>query len=694
MKSPLIIFRNILFIAGSVFLSSCLSDQYNQIEQIAASGFDFSTINKVNVNITALDNADQPVGDVSIRVYTKNPVSTDGMLLQDIENQLIYTGSTNAEGKMTCSISPSTTVDSLYILVNQIGFNSLLQVKTTPDIQLIIGGKETQNLSSVISSSKKIKTLASPTLVNGFYTLGSWTSNGTPNYLFNPGDVISAALLADINATLPEYKKLPGTHPEFFEDPKDGSINLYEDAEVFVTFIHEGAGWTNTLAYYTYPTSTPPSTISEIKDKTVIFPNFSFANGGGGGLFTGNKVQLFYYNQASKTYSNIFPKGTTVSWILHAQGWSGSNIKIANDKFMWYSDQKLNQEKDGLKKHNVVLRDSERNLLLIGFEDQQREGSDNDFNDAVFYAVTNPLSAINPSDYDRVIKVSDKDGDGVSDPNDEYPEDKTRAFNNYYPSKSGNATIAFEDLWPSKGDYDFNDLILDYHYNQITNSNNEVVAIDASYTLRAVGGSYKNGFGVQFNTSADNISEVKGQLFTDDILKINSNGTEANQTKAVIMVFDDALKILKHKGKYPGINTTKGSEFVEPVVINVSFGFIKPVPVKELGSAPYNPFIFVNGDRTREIHLPKNAPTDLADLKRFGRNDDDTKIEIGNYYMSQKYLPWVINFPTKFDYPAENQDITKAYLHFTEWATKLGEEYADWYESIESYRDNEKIYSK
>jgi len=37
------------------------------------------------------------------------------------------------------------------------------------------------------------------------------------------------------------------------------------------------------------------------------------------------------------------------------------------------------------KKHNVVLKDTQRQLLLIGFEDINREsGSDEDFNDGIF----------------------------------------------------------------------------------------------------------------------------------------------------------------------------------------------------------------------------------------------------------------------------------------------------------------------
>jgi len=56
---------------------------------------------------------------------------------------------------------------------------------------------------------------------------------------------------------------------------------------------------------------------------------------------------------------------------------------------------------------------------------------------------------------------TDSDGDGVPNDEDAYPYDTERAFNNFYPS-GDYASLAFEDLWPGLGDYDFNDLVLDY----------------------------------------------------------------------------------------------------------------------------------------------------------------------------------------------------------------------------------------
>ncbi len=57
---------------------------------------------------------------------------------------------------------------------------------------------------------------------------------------------------------------------------------------------------------------------------------------------------------------------------------------------------------------------------------------------------------------------------------------------NHFPA-SGYGTPAFEDLWPSKGDYDFNDLVLDYHFEIITNTNNKVDRVKGTFIIKAFG---------------------------------------------------------------------------------------------------------------------------------------------------------------------------------------------------------------
>lgn len=77
----------------------------------------------------------------------------------------------------------------------------------------------------------------------------------------------------------------------------------------------------------------------------------------------------------------------------------------------------------------------------------------------------------------------DTDGDGIPDDDDDYPNDAAKAFDNYYPNPSSYASYAFEDLWPNMGDYDFNDLVIRFRINPITNANNKVVELDLGFKV-------------------------------------------------------------------------------------------------------------------------------------------------------------------------------------------------------------------
>ena len=82
--------------------------------------------------------------------------------------------------------------------------------------------------------------------------------------------------------------------------------------------------------------------------------------------------------------------------------------------------------------------------------------------------------------------AKDWDNDGVADINDDYPIDATKASANAFPA-SGFGTLLYEDQWPYKGDFDFNDLVVDYRFNTITNAANNVAEIVYSFGPKASG---------------------------------------------------------------------------------------------------------------------------------------------------------------------------------------------------------------
>ncbi len=111
-----------------------------------------------------------------------------------------------------------------------------------------------------------------------------------------------------------------------------------------------------------------------------------------------------------------------------------------------------------------------------------------------------------------------------------------------------------------------------------------------------------------------------------------------------------------------------------------------------MGEAPYNPFIIVNKERGKEVHLPFFKPTTLADYSLLGTGQDNSNISQNRYYLSENNIPWAINIPYKFSYPLEKEEITGAHLKFGEWAESNGTVFQDWYMDNSGYRNNSKIY--
>ena len=241
----------------------------------------------------------------------------------------------------------------------------------------------------------------------------------------------------------------------------------------------------------------------------------------------------------------------------------------------------------------------------------------------------------------------------------------------FYPTKFETATIAFEDLWPYTGDYDFNDLIVSYNIETTLNAQNNVTQIDFNYKVESIGGSYVNSFGVELEgVSPSLISSVTGTNLTEGFIDNNVNGTENGQPNAVIIFFDNG-----HKNE--GLSNT------------ISVIFSSPITTEALGTAPFNPFLIVNKNRLKEIHLP-NKPTTYYPTTTTIDDTPTVKDSDGNFKTPEGF-PWAINVTGEYKAPTESTVITEAYNFFADWASSGGLTYSGWYQDKSGYRNNSKL---
>lgn len=290
---------------------------------------------------------------------------------------------------------------------------------------------------------------------------------------------------------------------------------------------------------------------------------------------------------------------------------------------------------------------------------------------------------------------TDTDGDGCPDDVDDYPEDPTRCFDIYYPA-NGNGTLAYEDLWPSKGDYDFNDLVIEYRFKTVMSGTNHIVETFADFTIKAFGAGFENGFGFQLandNIADADILSVTGYNLQEAYINLETNGIEEDQSIPTVIVYDNTFNIMEHPGQGIGVNTEPWAPYVAPVTLNIYMSFTQSTySYAQLDIPNFNPFIMVNLNRGTEVHLPNYNPTDLANEGQFGTWDDDSDSDVGRYYKTESNLPWAIHIPEPFDYPIEKQDIIWVHLKFAEWAESGGTLFQDWYKDLPGYRDNSLIY--
>ncbi len=637
----------------------------NMNEIRVPKGFAFNTSGDVKFIVHALSQTNESMKSVPVKVYTD---------FEENGGTLLFSGVTNQNGVFETTHPLPNRLTEVLVSTTYLGLpDYVIGTVTDGKVEVVLGGPAAPAFKS---GSLPFKSL--DFILQG---MGTYNSLGVPDYLVDTNDVITPDLLALINSSLPENQPVPTRHPEWIDVSINYDIELTEESHVWITFIDEGAGWTNVLGFYTYDFSNPPAAKTDIEVVKIILPNASKA-GFGGGLVAGNKVYLGQY-----------PANTGIGIVLLANGWSTSSHTVGLGTAQLYSNPNFNPQAGGSnaahRQQFVMLYDDVRDILITGVEDITRPGGDNDFNDLVFYITAVAVTAIDSSGYHGPTPAIDEDGDGVPDDIDEYPTDPDRAFNVYYPSQNTFGTLAFEDLWPSKGDYDFNDMLVDYNITHVTNADNEVVDAFGTLKLRAMGAGYRNGFGIQLNATPANIAGI--EYTYPDASTINQP-LEDEQAKAVFILWQDGFNLMQGTGGSIGVNTTPSATFVDPYELDFAISTTAPISLADFGTPPYNPFIYINQERGKEVHLLNFPPTSLVSPLYFGTFDDASVPASLSYYTTTTGLPWAIHISESLAYPIEKAPVINAYTHFAQWAQSGGTLFPDWYMDKPGYRVIENIY--
>ncbi len=652
---------------------------------VIPASFDFSTVRQFKFKLNAIAPDGRVLRATKVQVLDGNPYTSA------TKPRVLAAGMIDAAGNFEGEITVPTALEKLYIRPNYAGLVDLLEVPNNgqdfvKNLVVTPGYTGAWN-GEVTNSGGRTGSVASTSLTY----MGGYNSQGVPNYLI-ANDAIDPQMLADINAALPEQVNINTTHPEFIDYTSQTNLVIAVDStDVWMTFVHEGAGFKNALGYFTFPTGSTPTNKNQINPHTIAFPNSSYA-GSGGGMVAGNKIYLGKFNA-----------GTTIGFFLVSNGWNGVAVNGNND--VLYSIPQLNPEPNPLDRAHMVFL-QRNNKFILGFEDNRLNypGTDKDYNDVVYYATVVSPSKVNKDRVHPLPGDDDEDGDGVPDGTDEFPTDPDRAYVCECACGGKYGTLAYEDLWPSKGDYDFNDVVMLYNYKTILHANGRVKDLIGKFQLNATGAAYHNGFGFQLNNSSLSVQSVTSSApnsvrFSKNQVQIAANGTEQNQTKATIIVTDDVWKMISSVAPGPFVNTVQSAGRSSRDTIRIKVTFANGLlPLRSaLGADPYNPFIFrynpADMYRRYEVHLANNPPTNNQATGLFGTKDDNSIPAMLRYYRTVNNMPFAIHIPAVFMYPTEKTQITKAYNFFGAWAESGGFSNSDWYENEPGYRNANNIFN-
>ncbi len=431
----------------------------------------------------------------------------------------------------------------------------------------------------------------------------------------------------------------------------NGNTQTVTEAELWITFLTE-SGWDeSTLGYYYYPVDQVPNSADDV-EKFIIIPNVSVsgnapygAQGHQNRYFSpnsapnklNNKFQLLFKDPKTNELTTHFPPGYIIGYFLIANGFQ--TTRKAGSSFSWwstwssydtsskgtidasktflYSNNEWNSNKD--EHFMAAILNKENGTVVYGIED----GGDNTFEDVLFVVNGDPKYVIQ----DHGLPVIDKKN--------------TEMLVTEYTYK----TYAFEDMWPSGGDYDLNDVIVG-HRRAITfgNTANEIKTIEDVFTFKQPAGAatYTDAFAVQYPSFGASIqtpgmiqeSETSSVIVSEDAMA--SRGGSCTVTRT-----------------FSGVSKTNFSEEINPFVISK----------------------YVKGaDNRLEVHLPKHKATSKADAEKNNTRDDAWYID------AKGKFPFAISLPIQSFTPcAEGTPIDVFYTKYASWVESDGQKDADWY---------------
>ena len=700
----------------------------NQASQNEANLFDFSTAQDVDLVVDYSDfEANIPV---FFSVYNTNPFVNENTSAEFIDENIkpLFSGYTGRNGRFDATITLPAYAKRLHIVTGNflVGLRRNMTTVENGKATVVVKDElkdERNSRKNQIANKKYAPRRASGTSVpttdlsqmQNLYCsfggtlyykewvtpLGTWSStSGRPDYLLDKTDpeLIAKGLVF----TEEEFEGLYATACAALNSGTDmketyrqaSDMTIAHDSEVSITALGSSTCWNSSLGYYYYTGDAPTNKMD--LNIIMLFPNTqdgewprgSYPNNkynGNIGTLRGDVVQLMYYppkGDGSLDLENgttIFPAGTKIGFILKCNAWGarGNDYAVngssyAKKKNIWASTTDgMSTALDGGKEPNpdgearsakfAYTAPNGNKYVVVSFEDAC---DDKDYDDLMF--ALNPANAFDFGDEAQIESRKAYDWD----------------------------VWAFEDLWPSVGDYDMNDAIIEVRREMEYYAHaegNEMLSTESinlttyhNYETRENGLGVKLIFASGFSTSNDLATIyvkkiLPGQTEPVPVAKYTNNGNKYYYMPEFTKLDNNVFLLTNDIDKELG--ATYVFEITYTKARAASAVSVKPFIYRPANSKD-NPRSF-----RWEVHIPYDQPVDKGNESLYGSQPDEISTS-KNPYLGTGYFPYgfqlksvdISNFMNTILLDEnEGRRIDEFFPEFLNWSKSKGKNNTEWY---------------
>lgn len=626
--------------------------------------FDFKTVASTSLSIDyAADAA------VYFEIYDTPPVRENalGTAYEKIDGiDPLYANITDAEGRFSGTAELPAYLDKAYVYTPNVHAQTLLTAEKK-------GGVLTAS-----AAEEPAATALSATRAGGGYESAAVTKDGWKTWLGSYDDTYGWINYVYKGEELREknWKQLFDAANRVFDTSKacpveyrsSSDLYLEKDAEVAITFLMSNTCWNSSMGYYYYDASEHPASLADVHP-VMIYPNIQDGKWSNDpkkantrkGINRGSAVQLMFYPKIAEGSmegaSTTFPKGYRIGFVLATNAWGyrlpgflgAKKYRAATSDGLSVNDNGVAYKKPRTAVYRYTNAALDLNSVICSFEDYT---TDQNFSDVIFTMKSNPV--------DAVIDIPSI-------------EEKPGADENKKEVHLLKGIYAFEDLWPSQGDYDMNDVMVKLDYEKTFGDKG---IYEESYLFKTFNNLAGLENGLAFTLGGDAASaELEFSILRP---ASKENPTPAYET--LTPERDGNVILLTNN-----VKTDMGATYKVTAKYDS--------PIAEAKAAVVKPFIYRTTDedltpgKRKEVHLPFEAPTGKVDEKFFGTSDDKSDPKAGRYYVRANSYPFAFYLAgaTEIDLAKllnplnEKTHIDELYPAYSGWVTSNGGNNTDWY---------------